>query len=228
MRTIVTFICSVLIFNISLSGQNYKTILVKARTKMTDYFPYNERYRYQDFRPGKVVFKNGSSNNINLNYYYLTGEIVFLQTKDTLYISKKKDILYVVAPDTFYYDNGYMEVISGGELKVGLKQYVKIKDVLKEGAMGTMNRVSSIDTYSSLWADGSSYGLVPNENIEVQMTLEYYLSKSSPEFIIFNKKNVIQLFPQKEDEIKAYIKSNKVDFDSRDDLLRFADYLRSL
>ncbi len=39
---------------------------------------------------------------------------------------------------------------------------------------------------------------------------------------------LIQLFPQNEDEIKAYIKSNKVDFDSRDDLLRFADYLRSL
>jgi hypothetical protein len=228
MRTTALLICSILIFNISLSAQNYKTILVLARTKMTDYFPYKERYRYPEFIPGKVFFKNGTTNNITMNYYYLTGEIVFVQATDTLYISKKKDLLYVVALDTFYYDNGYMEVISGGELKVGLKQYIKIKDVLKEGAMGTINRVSSIDTYSSLWADGNSYGLVPNENIEVQMTLEYYISNSPGGFVQFTRKNVIQLYPKKADEIKAYVKSNKVDFDSRDDLIRFADYLRSL
>ena len=212
----------------NMSAQNYETIVVKAGTKMTNYFPYNERYRYQEFIPGKVVFKNGTSNNVNLNYFYLTGEIVFLQAKDTLYISKKKDLSYVVVVDTFFYDNGYMEVISGGQLKVGLKQYVKIKDVLKEGAMGTINRVSSVDTFNSVWTDGNSYGLIPNENIEVQMTLEYYLSKSSGGFVQFNKKNTIQLFPQKEDEIKAYIKTHKIDFDSRDDLLKFADYLRSL
>jgi hypothetical protein len=228
MRTTAILVCSILIFNISLSAQSYKTILVRAGTKMTDYFPYNERYRYKDFIPGKIFFKNGTTNNINLNYYYLTGEIVFVQDNDTLYISKKKDVSLIVALDTFYYDNGYLEVISGGKLKVGLKQYVRIKDILKEGALGTLNRVSSIDTYNSLWADGNSYGLVPNENIEVQMTLEYYISNSSSGFVQFNKKNVIQLYPQKADEIKAFIKSHKVDFDSRDELLKFADYLRSL
>jgi len=195
---------------------------------MTGYFPNDERFRYPEFIPGKVVFKNGTSNSVSLNYYYLAGEIVFLQAKDTLYISKKKDLSYVVAADTFYYDNGYIEVISGGQIKVGLKQYVKIKDVLKEGAMGTVNRVSSIDTFNSLWADGNSYGLVPNENIEVQMTQEYYISNSSSGFIQFNKKNATQLFPQKADEIKAYVKTNKIDFDSRADLLKFAEYLRTL
>jgi hypothetical protein len=228
MKTFIFCFCSILIFNLNLSAQNYKTIVVKAGTKMTEYFPYKERYLYPEFVPGQVFFKNGTSNKVSLNYFYLTGEIEFLQGKDTLYISKKKDIVYVVALDTFYYDNSYIKVISGGTIKVGLKQYVKIKDILKEGAMGAVNRVSSIDTYNSLWANGNSYGLTPNLNIEVQMTLEYYLSKSSTDFVLFYKKNVLQLFPQKADDIKAYIKSHKVDFDSGDDLLKFADYLRSL
>jgi hypothetical protein len=228
MRTTSVLICSILVCCVNLSAQNYKTILVRANTKMTEYFPYNERYLYHEFIPGKVVFKNGTSNNIKLNYYYLTSEIQFLQGSDTMYISKTKEVLYVVAPDTFYYDNGYIEVISSGKIKVGLKQYVKIKDILKEGALGTMNRVSSIDTYSTLWADGNSHGLIPNENIEVQMTLEYYISKASNDFIMFTRKNSIQLFPEKEDEIKTYIKAHKIDFDSRDDLLKFADYLGTL
>jgi hypothetical protein len=77
-------------------------------------------------------------------------------------------------------------------------------------------------------SNGISYDLIPREDIEVQRTLEYYLSGLSGDFLPFTRKNVIQLFPQNEDKIKAYIKSNKIDLDTRDDLLKFADYLRSL
>jgi hypothetical protein len=221
-------ICSILIFCMNLPAQDYKVVRVKAGTKVQEYYTVKERYRYREFVPGQVVFRNGKSSNLKLNYNYLFGEIEFIQSADTMYISKKKDIRFVVAQDTFFYDNGYIEVISGGPLRVGLKQYVKIKDTLKEGALGTTNRNASIDTYSSVTSGNVSYDLIPNSDMEVQMTLEYYLSKSSQDFILFNKKNAIQLFPQGADEVKAYIKSNKVDFDSRDDLLRFADYLRSL
>jgi hypothetical protein len=79
MRTAIEIICSVLILNTSLSAQNYKTVLIRANTKMTGYFPYSERYPYPEFIPGDVVFKNGTSNNIRLNYYYPTGWIEFLQ-----------------------------------------------------------------------------------------------------------------------------------------------------
>ncbi len=228
MKTFTILIFSVLLFSMNLSAQNNRIILAKAGTKITDYYPYNERFLYPEFVPGQVFFKNGTVNTVNLNYFYITGEIEFLQGTDTMFISKKKDLLNVVAQDTFYFDNGYIRVLSGGEIKLGLKQYVKLKDVLKEGAMGTVNRVSSIDTFNSVWADGNSFGLIPNENIEVQMTLEYYLFKPDNGFVHFNKKNVQQLFPEYSDKIKSYIKSNKVNFDSRNDLMKFTDFLRSL
>ena len=228
MRQSVLTICSILILSINLSAQEYKTVRIKAGTKVQEYFPVSERYLYPAFVPGQVVFKNGKYNNLILNYNILFGEIEFIQAADTLFISKKKDIRFVVAQDTFFYDMGYIEVISGGSIRVGLKQYVKIKEILKEGAFGTTNRFSSVDTYNSMASNGISYDLIPREDIEVQRTLEYYLSGLSGDFLPFTRKNVIQLFPQNEDKIKAYIKSNKIDLDTRDDLLKFADYLRSL
>jgi hypothetical protein len=228
MKFVIVFVCSILIFNLSLSAQKYKPIVVLAGTKMEDYFPVDQRFRYPEFIQGHVVFKNGTFSNIRFNYDYLTGEIVFIQAKDTLIIAKKKEVKYVVAKDTFFFDNGYIELISGGELKVGLKQYVKVKDILKKGAYGTTNRNSSIDTYKSLWANNNSFTLIPNEDIEVQMTLEYCLSDSYGGFIPFTRKSAIQLFPKNEDNIKAFIKSNKTDFESRADLLKLADYLRTL
>lgn len=228
MRTVAALFCSILFFNANLPAQNNKTIIITAGTKMVDYFPVNQRYRYPEFTPGQVLMKNGKSSDLKLDYNFLSGEMEFIQEQDTMYISKVKDLRYIVVLDTFYYDNGYIEVISHGKIRVGLRQYVKIKDILKKGAYGSVNRGSSIDTYTSVFADGNSHDLIPNEDIEVQMIFEYYISDQTGDFLQFNKKNAIQLFPQKDDEIKAYLKGNKVDFESRDDLIRFADYLRTL
>ena len=228
MRTCTALIFSILILNTTLQAQNNKIVVVKAGTKVVDYFPLNERYRYKDFIPGQVIFKNSKSKILNLNYNILFGEIEFIQSHDTLAITKKEDIRYVVVQDTFIFDNGYIEIVSGGTIKVGLKQYVKVKDILEKGAYGTTNRSSSIDTYNSMWLSGNSFDLTPAEDTEFQKMEEYYITNPAGGFILFKKKNVIQLFPDKEDEIKAYLKAHKVDFESRPDLLRFTEYLRSL
>ncbi len=228
MNKIVVFICSVMVLSISLSAQKNELITVKAGTKIMDYFPVQERYRYPDFISGMVLFKNGIYSETWLNYNFLMGEMEFIKSKDTLTIINKKDIRYVVVQDTFYYDKGYLELISGGPVRVALKQYFKLKEVLKKDSYGTSSSGSATNSYGSLPVDGSFYKLAANEDMVFQKTLEYYLTTSSSGFVQFNKKNVIQLFPQKGDVIKAYLKSNKVNFDSRDDLIRLAYYLGSL
>jgi hypothetical protein len=229
MNKILVFICFLLLLNTSLSAQKYEPVAVRAGTKVIDYFPPRERYRYPEFVSGRVQFKNGIYSDTRLNYNFLMGEMEFTKSGDTLSIINKKDIRYVaVAQDTFFYDKGYLELISGGQVRVALKQYIKLKEVLKKDSYGTSSSGSATNSYGSLPVDGSFYKLAANEDMVFQKTLEYYLTTSSSGFVQFSKKNVIQLFPQKGDAIKAYLKSNKVDFDSRDDLIRLAYYLGSL
>jgi hypothetical protein len=229
MKRIIISVCLILYLGFSVSGQKNDLIIVKAGTKVLDYFPIKERYRYQQFTPGQVVFTNGIVNSAQLNYNFLLGEIEFIQSPDTLSITRKKDIRFiVVARDTFFYDNGYIELISGGNVRVGLKQYIKLKEVLKKGAYGVPARNVSIDSYNSIAAGGNFYELIPDEDILLQKTNGYYLSTASGGFVLFNRKNVLELFPQKVDIIKGYLKSDKVNFESRDDLLRLAAFLRGL
>jgi hypothetical protein len=229
MKKIILFFISILIIHLSLSAQNSEFITVKAGNKILDYFPIPVRYRYPEFTSGQVLFKNGMVNTSRLNYNFLIDEIEFIQSRDTLAIIKKKDIrLIVVAADTFLFDNGYLEQIHGGQVKVGLRQRIKLKEVQKKDSYGTSSSGSASNSYGLLPSQGNFYKLVPNEDMLFQKTLEYYLATPSSGFVPFKKKSVLQLFPQKTDEIKLYLKSNKVDFDSRDDLLRFADFLRSL
>jgi hypothetical protein len=211
-----------------LMAQAGKLVIVRAGTKVTDYYSRSERYRYPAFVEGEIAFRNGKTTKASLNYDILFGEVVFIQDQDTLSISRKKDIKYVVANDTFLLNNGYIELLYGGEIRVGVKNYVKLNDILKRGAYGTTSRSGTIETYETMSAQGNSFDLVPDQDLELKTMEEYYLSVGYGGFNQFTKRNVMQLFPDNTDEIKAYIKTNKTDFGSRDDLLLLAAYLRTL
>jgi hypothetical protein len=99
---------------------------------------------------------------------------------------------------------------------------------VKKGAMGAPNRTSSVDSYSSIPIDGRLYDVTNADDMEFQRTLEYYILTPSGDLIEFRKKNVMELYPQKEAEIQKYLKSNKVNFEKQEDLLRFADFLAGL
>lgn len=228
MKKILFIICSISFFNICLLAQKSNLITVKAGTKVLDYFPVKERYRYTDFSDGQLMFKNGKVSSGRFNYNILLGEMEFIQSRDTFSISNKKNIgLIVVAQDTFFYDNGYIEMIHGGPVKIGYMQNIKLKEIQRKGAMGTVNRNSSIDSYNSMSLTGNIYNIVPEEDWVFQKAENYFFSTSEKGFVQFNRKNVIEVFPQKEDAIKGYLKSNKIDFDSRKDLFKLVDFLRS-
>jgi hypothetical protein len=76
--------------------------------------------------------------------------------------------------------------------------------------------------------DGNYYKFKATTDMVFQKTIEYYLSKSFMDFVPYRKNYVLKMFPEKEDEIKSFLKSNKIDFDSEDDLLKLTTYLRSI
>ena len=225
----IFFVYSVLILNISLPAQNNELITVAAGTMIMDYFPVSLRYRYPEFTTGTILFKNGSSNSNRLNYNFLLDEMEFIRSRDTLSIAMKKDIrLITVAQDTFFYDNGYLEQIYSGPVKVYLRQHYKLKQVLKKDSYGISSSGSSTTSYSVLPYDGKFFKLTANEDMVFQKTREYYLSVSSSGFVQFRKKPLLQLFPGKEEAIKDYLKADKIDFNLQNDLLKLAAYLGTL
>lgn len=229
MRKIIFALCSVLLLNISLSAQKNKTIVVKAGRNVKEYFPVEERYLFPEFSAGKAVFRNGIFSEARFNFNLLQNEMEFIKNRDTLAIINKKDILYMeVAERTFYYDKGFIENIFEGPLNVGLKKYYKLAEMNKVDSYGTSSAGAARESYNSFNDAGKFYKLKATVDMTFQLNIEYYLSKKPGEFVAFKKKDVMKLFPGKETEIKNYLKTNKVDFNSQDDLIKFAGYLSSL
>jgi hypothetical protein len=67
---------------------------------------------------------------------------------------------------------------------------------------------------------------------DIDMVLQkenaYFFSKSGEYLVRFNKKNIIKITPGKENVVKNYIKSNNIDFESREDLIKLADFVNML
>jgi hypothetical protein len=218
-----------LFFNFCLSAQKHDPIIVKAGTKLTDYIPARERYLYSEFIPGKILFKNGMYSERKFNYNYLAGEIEFIQKSDTLSIVNKKDILIIIlSQDTFYYDKGYIQQIKSGYPKVGLKQFIELKGIQNKDSYGNAGSAGSTTSYSSLPANGSFHKLIANKDMIFKWTTQYYICTRESNFLFFNRKNILKLYPESKDIIKSYLKTNKVNFDSKEDLLRLADFLGAL
>jgi hypothetical protein len=219
----------VLLTSISyLSAQNNELVTVKAGNKILDYFPFQERYLYPQFTPGKVIFNNDIFSATKLNYNILMGEMQFIQSRDTLIIANKKDVKQIeVASDTFYYDKGYHRLISdGGGIKLTEKEYIKLKEVLKKDSYGTTSSGSATTSYGSLPVEGNFYKLTANEDMVFQKVQEYYIATSTSGFVPLKKKSLKKIFPKKNHAIQNYLKSNKVDFNSKADLIKLTDFLR--
>lgn len=212
-----------------LSAQDNVSFTVNAGEKVENCIPISESYRFVEFTEGIVFFRNGSYAKPKLNYNLLNGEMEYLDINDTLSISNPESIMLIaIVSDTFYYDQGYLEVIFSGNLKVAKKQYFELKQVQKKDSYGSSGSNSATDSYSSIETISDTYKLVTNQDRTFEKKVKYYLTSSYDEFVSFNKKKVMQLFPQNKDAIQNYIKSEKINFESESDLLKFAAFLQNL
>ena len=227
-RTILLF-CLILFITSLLSGQNSKPVTIKAGESISDYFPVNERYRYPVFTEGQCIFSNGRVFHAIFNYNFLSGEMEFIQLPDTMIITDKKDISsFAIAHDTFYYHNGYLEMIRSSQPIIYLKQSIVLKEVLKKGAMGTVNRNASSESLDIVVSGGISYNMKLDADMVFQKISEYFFSTPGNDFIKFTRRNILRILPGKEEVLKDYLKSEKIDFESRKDLLKLAEYVSSL
>ena len=221
---------SLILFLITcLSAQNNKPFRVLAGTRVEDCIPFREMYRFPEFKDGQVFMINGATVTTKFNYNLLLNEMQYLKLTDTLSIANNNEVrLIAIEGDTFYFDKGYLEQIYSHTIKVAIKQYFKLKEIQKKDSYGIAGSNSATDSYSSIIADGQSYKLISSHDRVYQKVIEYYIATASGGFVPFTKKKVTQLFPQNKKAIEAYLKSNRVDFDSREDLIRFSEYLSDL
>jgi hypothetical protein len=217
------------IYYTGLFAQKKTFVTVKAGSNIMDIFSAAEVFYYPDFTNGKVFLREGTQTGAKLNYNRLVDEMHFIDPKgDTLALADEKNIKYlVIGNDTFYYDDGYVRLVSGGNIvKLAVKQVWVVSDARQLGAYNSTNSSVSISSFTSYNEGGRLYDLTVNEDIVLKKVEQYYLGDNYNHFVLAGKKNLLMLFPKDERRIEIYLKENKIDFTNKDDLDKLMYFLQ--
>lgn len=168
-------------------------------------------YLVPEFSQGTVYFNDRGPAEGLLNICAVDHTLRFMDDNgQELSASDVDNVSRVVIGDAlFIRANGFfyrMYPVSSLE-GIALKREVKYITDGKQGAYGTVDRTSSIRDYKTIYgADGVSYQLQKDKKYPFEVNERLFLYKGK-DVLVFNKRNLKKLFPDKKEEIDQYFKS---------------------
>ena len=219
----------ILIFYTDLKAQDSTYITIKTGSKVGDVLPLTEIYYYPQFIKGEVFFKGGTMATVKMNYTRLFDQMLFINTKgDTLALAEEKTIKFInILKDTFYYDEGYIRIIADNDfVKLAEKEAWVVADIKKTGTHNTYSTpgVTSVKSFRD-GNDANRNDLTINEDIVLRKETQYFIGDEYNHFVRAGKKKLMQLFPKEQRSIENYLKDNKIDFNSKDDVEKLFQFI---
>jgi hypothetical protein len=231
MKPAVLLLAAILLSKAHTWAQEGETINVNTGVNVASVLSFNQLYRYPQFKPGRIFYKDGTTAGGLLNFNIVLNEMQFISPGgDTLSVAHEATIKYLtVADDSFYYHKGFLEWISGNETaKLLKKQYLKELDKRKMGGYGMYSSTSAITSYNSYMADNTVYKLAVRDDVLMTRKVSYYIGNSNNDYLPASKKNIMKLFPKHQTAISRYLQQQEVNFDKESDLLKLIVFLQDL
>ena len=234
MKTIGLIISMGIVTYGNLLAQAPDVIRVKGGIGKEKSIPFNERYRYEQFHDGKVLFQNGSAAGAKLNYNILLGEMQFIDAKgDTLALANEPAVRLVgVGQDLFMFDQakGYLEVIADySAAKLAVKQGLKTTKVERKSAYDQSSGASAITNYQFHSAGNASIAKLDTKgDLLLIKDRSYFFIDQNNRFHPANKASLLKVFAKHRDQINTYLASEATDFSKEDDLKKILKYCSEL
>ncbi len=229
MRILLFFITACLVLN-SLAAQSKK--IYRINSIKEDSSDLNGSvYRYPQFKKGVVSFNDKPLASADLNYNYLSGQILFMTSKgEALELAGPETLVYIaIGTDTFYYINKiYVEKITHyPEVNLLKNETIRFNGKEKKGAYGTYSSTTAASSINTISREDVNQKIPVDENTLYATSTQYYLSNALNNFLPATKKNFYKFFSKDENKLSDYLKKNAVHYNKEEDLLKFLEYLQN-
>ncbi len=201
------------------------TISVSARENVVNRLPKDIAYIFPEFSDATVYYKDDRFSNGCLNICLLDRTLRYVENGDTLRILNQNDVRELVLADTSYrcMSSCVIKVISESDGSL-LAQRFRL----------TLSEEKDDAGYSSLPATSTAVSanvgrLDPSRSLDTKADYSY---KHERDFVLVSGDKIYpakqsaftRLFPDKKKEIKAYVKENKINFNSQPDLASLFEF----
>ena len=169
-------------------------------------------YLMPDFGQGMIWFSNQGPAEGKLNICAEDNSLRYLDKNGQEVVAASIDNVVKVQIDTavFIRNEGvfYRLYPVSSELGLLVRRDLDIQRDAQRSAYGGYSRTSSIREYSTLYADGVTYQLDKSKKYPFTVSETCFLYTGG-KIVSFSKRTLRKLFPQRKDDIDAYLKSGK-------------------
>ena len=204
------------------------TMLLGAQSSSDGSFP---QYLFPEFKDATLLMKNGQSQSAMMNYNTVTERMVY--KKD----GKMYDLIIPENLDTIYIQNRifipagkmfYEVILKGTHLALFIQQKGTLLSAGAPAAYGGTSQVSSVTSLSSIELSGGRYNIALPSDFIVNPSPVYWIRKENEMFSFLNEKQFLKIFPDKEKELKLFIKGNRIKIGKPEDLAKLVRYCDGL
>ncbi len=190
-------------------------------------------FRYASFQPGTVFYKDSTKNDAKLNYDRILGKILYLDRmgKSVGLDNPEAIAMVVIAKDTFYFFDTacVLKYTHFGLLNLYVRETLVYAEKHNSGERNNLDPVvitnaSGLPYSKEEFKDDDSF----NKNSMFRMISEYYIADKTMNYRMASKKDVLEIFPSKREELKKYLRENDVNFNNISDIQKLLQYLNSL
>ena len=192
----------------------------------TEQFQNLPQYLFPDFSKSTVKMKVGKNLTVLLNYNIVTEKMVFFQkdqvfnmanpeTVDTAIIDNRK---FIPVAKAFY------EVIMERPVSLFIEHKGDIVDQGKPAGYGGTSQVSSSTYISKLDGGTSVYNFKLTGDLIIKPYQVFWISINGDKHSFANERQLKKIFPEKEKEIKLYIKQNHLKFENPPDVKKLVQF----
>jgi hypothetical protein len=188
------------------------------------------QFLLSSFSGGKIKMRNGEVHDLLMNYNTLSEKLVYKQNE------RFYDLINQNLTDTIYFQDSKF-ISSAGVLyqvltntKVPFFVHYKGK-LLPPGTpagYGENSQVSNTKLQSSFSTSSGNYNLDLPADYKVRIDLIYYFRKNDMLVSFSNQRELLKVIPDKAEELKQFIKKNKIKFDNPTDIGNLAQYYNKL
>jgi hypothetical protein len=190
----------------------------------------NSQYLLPDFTQSTVKMKSGKIQNAKMNYNTITEKMVFEQN------GKFLDMINLEAIDTVLlgnrkfvcFDNIFYELLVNAPVSLFIQHKSDLIPPGKPAAYGGTTQVSSSNYLSSVELAGGRYNLKLPSDYVVKPAKVNWIRKSNTMYRFLNERQFLKIFPEKADNIRQFIKQNKLRTENPEDLIKLINYCNEL
>ncbi len=185
------------------------------------------QFLFPAFHDSKVLMSSGKVQNLEMNYNSLTETMVYMSGSDIYDLANpgQVDTVFIQARKFIPVGKAFYEVIKGGDMPLYCQAKSELKPVGKDAGYGSKSHTSAITSWANISTSGANYNLKIPSDYVVNTRYIYWINKT----ISFEtERQFLKLFPENADELKAYIKKNRLKFEKQDHVIEIVRYCSEL